>query len=98
MKRTAALIVPALLALAPNPGRADDKKDPDVRQSVVRVHAKQRFPHLAKPWMKQSPRDVTGSGVVIDGNRILTNAHLVVYASQVDVQPYQSSDRLTAKV
>jgi S1-C subfamily serine protease len=98
MRWTAALIVPALVLFAPAPGRADGKAEKDVRQSVVRVTATQRFPHLLKPWTKQDPRDVAGSGVVLDGRRILTNAHLVLYATQIYVQPHQSSDKLPARV
>jgi S1-C subfamily serine protease len=41
---------------------------------------------------------VTGSGVVIAGKRILTNAHVVNHASQVFVQPDKSSEKLSGKV
>ena len=43
------------------------------------------------PGPKTSPQQVKGSGVVIDGKRILTNAHVVRYASQIYVQPNQSA-------
>ena len=36
--------------------------------------------------------------MVIEGNRILTNAHVVSYAQQIYVQPYESSDKLDATV
>ena len=70
MNRTAALIVPALLLLATSASGAEDKADKDVRRSVVRVLATQRAPNVLKPWLKQSPREVYGSRVVIDGKRI----------------------------
>src|SRR5437764_1017552 len=38
------------------------------------------------------------AGVVIDGKRILTNAHLVRYASQVSVQARPGGDTFEAKV
>jgi S1-C subfamily serine protease len=98
MKPTAALLAPALALLATNAPRAEDKSDKDVRRAVVRVLATQRYPDVLKPWQKQTPREVAGSGVVIDGQRVLTNAHLVLYAGQVDVQPYQSSNRHPARV
>ena len=41
---------------------------------------------------------MTGSGVVIEGNRILTNAHVVGYASQVDIQASQAGDKVSATV
>ncbi len=51
-----------------------------------------------KPWAKQGPAEVTGSGVIIEGHRILTNAHVVTYASQVQVQANEAGDKVFAKV
>jgi S1-C subfamily serine protease len=69
-----------------------------IEHSVVKVFATQRAPDPFRPWSKQSPREVTGSGVVIEGKRILTNAHVVRYASQVQVQANQSGDKYSATV
>lgn len=68
------------------------------RASVVKVTATRRMPAPSQPWTKAPPQDIAGSGVVIEGNRILTNAHVVNYANQVYVQPYQSSDKVAAKI
>src|ERR1700744_960397 len=57
-----------------------------------------RHPDLAKPWTKQGSGEATGSGVVIEGHRILTNAHVVNYASQVQVQGNQAGDKVFATV
>jgi S1-C subfamily serine protease len=48
--------------------------------------------------VKQAPAEQSGSGVVIDGRRILTNAHVVRYASQVRVQADRSGEKLAARV
>lgn len=69
-----------------------------VENSVVKIFAQVRRPELTKPWTKQSPHEITGSGVVIEGKRILTNAHVVLYASQVQVQASQAGDKLAATV
>lgn len=69
-----------------------------VEDSVVKVFATTRNPELVKPWTKASPRKVSGTGIAIEGNRILTNAHVVLYASQVQVQANQSGDKLDATV
>ena len=69
-----------------------------VADSVVKVFATQRYPDVYKPWTKQAPREVTGSGVVIDGKRILTAAHVVLYANQVQVQANQAGDKISATV
>ena len=69
-----------------------------IRDLVVKIHAIHHTPDLLRPWTRNSPQQVKGSGVVIDGNRILTNAHVVRYASQIYVQPNQSASHLPARV
>jgi S1-C subfamily serine protease len=69
-----------------------------VSNSVVKVFSTVRRPDPLKPWSKAAPQEISGSGVVIDGKRILTNAHVVGYASQVQVQASQSGDKVPATV
>jgi S1-C subfamily serine protease len=69
-----------------------------VENSVVKIFSTLRRPDPYKPWAKQAPQSVTGSGVVIEGKRILTNAHVVGYASQVEVQAGQAGDKVGATV
>ena len=69
-----------------------------VENSVVKIFATKRNPDTFRPWTKQAPSEATGSGVVIAGNRILTNAHVVLYASQVQVQANQSGEKISATV
>ena len=59
-----------------------------IENSVVKIFSSVRYPDPYKPWAKQAPEDYTGSGVVIEGKRILTNAHVVDYASQVQIQAW----------
>jgi S1-C subfamily serine protease len=75
-----------------------DAQESKIRESVVKIFATLRYPDLTHPWSKHSPQEASGTGVVIDGKRILTNAHVVLYASQLLVESYQSSDKLPAKV
>ena len=70
----------------------------NLENSVVKVFSTLRRPDPYKPWSKAAPAEVTGSGVVIEGNRILTNAHVVGYASQVDIQASQAGDKVSATV
>jgi S1-C subfamily serine protease len=69
-----------------------------VENSIVKVFATMRYPDPFKPWAKQAPEEAVGSGIIIEGNRILTNAHVVLYASQVQVQANQASDKISASV
>src|SRR5579859_6833840 len=70
----------------------------NVENAVVKVFSTLRYPDPFKPWAKQAPTDVTASGVVIEGKRILTNAHVVLYASQVQIQGNQAGDKISATV
>jgi S1-C subfamily serine protease len=71
---------------------------PSIENSVVKVFSTMRYPDPFKPWTKQAPTEATASGVVIEGNRILTNAHAVLYASQVQVQANAAGDKVSATV
>lgn len=101
-KRTVRALLGAVLLLSiPNLcglARAGEAEESAIRESVVKVTTTMRLPDLTHPWSKQSPRDSSGTGVVIEGKRILTNAHVVLYASQLYVESYQSSDKLSATV
>jgi S1-C subfamily serine protease len=77
---------------------ADVNSSPAIENSVVKVFATMRYPDPFKPWAKQAPSEVTASGVVIEGRRILTNAHVVLYASQVQIQANAAGDKLPATV
>src|SRR5438067_10733628 len=76
----------------------NDEREGAIRESVVKVSATMRYPDLVRPWTKQSPREASGTGVVIEGRRILTNAHVVLYASQLFVETSQSGDKRAATV
>jgi S1-C subfamily serine protease len=69
-----------------------------VESSVVKIFSTIRAPEVARPWAKAPPAEATGSGVVVEGRRILTNAHVVLYASQVQVQAHQAGDKVSATV
>jgi S1-C subfamily serine protease len=69
-----------------------------IEKSVVKIFSTVRAPDFGKPWGKQSPRESSGTGIVIEGNRILTNAHVVLYATQVQVQANQAGEKLAAIV
>jgi S1-C subfamily serine protease len=99
---TRALLIGLGLALGtlPLPTRAlgQDAGESAIRESVVKIYATIRYPDALRPWAKQSPQEATGTGVVIEGKRVLTNAHVVSYATQLQVQPNGSGDKLPASV
>jgi S1-C subfamily serine protease len=87
-----AMIVWGLATIAPGAGAAAPE------DSVVKVFSSVRLPNPVRPWAKQNATEFNGTGVVIDGKKVLTNAHLVLYASEVFVQGRQGGDRVEAKV
>jgi S1-C subfamily serine protease len=91
----AILSAPSLLAADQD---SDSARESTIRESVVKISANLRYPEIVRPWTKQSPRQASGTGVVIAGKRILTNAHVVLYASQLSVESQQSSEKLNATV
>ena len=104
----AAALTPTAVLAADAPAAAttaaDTAGDPAARIServegaVVKIFATMRYPDVGRPWAKQAPVDATGTGVVLDGHRILTNAHVVLYASQIQVQANQEGDKYSARV
>jgi S1-C subfamily serine protease len=69
-----------------------------VENSVVKVFSIVSYPDVYRPWSKQQPTEVTGSGVVMAGKRILTNAHVVLYGGQIQIQANQAGDKIAASV
>jgi len=69
-----------------------------VENSVVKVFSTVRYPDYFRPWTKESPSEISGTGVVIEGKRILSNAHVVNYASQVQIQANKAGDKISASV
>lgn len=89
-----------LIGAPPNAAaRATDVvQPPALENSVVKIFSTMRYPDPFKPWTKQAPSEATASGVVIEGKRILTNAHAVLYASQVQVQANAAGDKVSATI
>ena len=86
------------LALVSQVRGQETPKADAIRESVVKVFTTMRLPDPVRPWQKGSSQEATGTGVVIEGKRILTNAHVVTYASQVFVQAEGSGDKVAASV
>jgi S1-C subfamily serine protease len=94
---------PATPSLAPESVAApatkpEESKSFKIENSVVHIFSTISRPEFTKPWAKASPQEISGSGVIIEGKRILTNAHVVLYAKDVQVQANQSGDKFNASV
>ena len=67
-------------------------------RSVVQITTFSQQPDWAAPWRFESVRRSSGSGFVIRGKRILTNAHVLSWARQVLVRRYQDPRPFLARV
>lgn len=96
----AGLLASSLLGLVgqANAAEASGANAQLVEDSVVKIFATIRRPDPTKPWQKQQPQEATATGVVISGKRILTNAHVVNYATQIEIQANQSGSKIPATV
>jgi hypothetical protein len=92
MRRTPFILFSCLLLSTPSTLWAAPE------DAVVKVFATVRYPNPLKPWTNGNPVDVLGSGAIIEGNRIVTNAHLVLYASDVQIQPRRGGSKIEAKI
>ena len=80
----------------PAPGQ--EAEDASIRKSVVKISTVQNPLDPFRPWARGHSEEVTGSGVVISGNRVLTNAHVVNHSSQIFIQPDKSTEKFEASV
>lgn len=69
----------------------------EITSAVVKVYAVVSKSDYYRPW-QQSVAQVTGSGLVISGNRILTNAHVVANFTYVEVRRNGEARRFRATV
>lgn len=87
-----------LLAVGAAAAPAQAPSEDAIKSSVVQFFTVIKEPDYYEPWKLGYQSNSGGSGVIIAGNRILTNAHVV--SNQVFVQVRKSGDdkKYTAKV
>ncbi|XP_042500878.1 protease Do-like 10, mitochondrial isoform X2 [Macadamia integrifolia] len=66
--------------------------------SVVKVFTVTSSPNYFLPWQNKSQRESMGSGFVISGRRILTNAHVVADQTFVLIRKHGSPTKYRAEV
>jgi len=70
----------------------------DVREAIVKIFTIRNRPDYTNPWNMFGPSSVNGSGCVIKGNRILTNAHVVSDQTFIQVRLFGQSKKFEAEV
>ena len=76
---------------------ASSHQEDTTKQAIVKIYTTSKIPNYQEPW-NSSIRSSTGSGAIIEGGFILTNAHVVADQSFLEVQRYGQRKRYIAKV
>ena len=87
-----------LTVLLAAPTAAASNNDRDMRRATVQIHFVASIPDYAQPWQPGHQGGGTGSGVVIDGHRILTNGHVVANAAYLSVRKSGDIKKYPARV
>ena len=69
-----------------------------VSGATVQISTVTAGPDYAKPWQLNATETFTGSGAIITGNRILTNAHNVAWAVSIEVRRPALQKKFPARV
>jgi S1-C subfamily serine protease len=83
-------------ALALGLGAAHADVDPS--DAIVKIYTVVNKADYYDPWFMRSPSSGTGSGCIIKGKKILTNAHVVSDETFVQVRRYGEARRVPARV
>jgi S1-C subfamily serine protease len=67
-------------------------------KSVVQIFNYFVEPNWSSPWIPDMAHGASGTGFLIDGNRIMTNAHVVAWATELKVRRYHDPKPYIAKV
>jgi len=70
----------------------------DPERSVVQIITFEQQPIWDAPWRFEAVRRMGGSGFVIKGKRVMTNAHVVSWGRQIIVRRYQDPRPYEAEV
>ncbi|XP_028762295.1 protease Do-like 2, chloroplastic [Neltuma alba] len=73
-------------------------QDGDFLNAVVKVYCTHTAPDYSLPWQKQRQYTSTGSAFMIEGRKLLTNAHCVEHDTQVKVKRRGDDTKYVAKV
>ncbi len=69
-----------------------------IQQSVVRINATEVQPDYRTPWNSGSVRRGIGAGFVIEGSRIMTNAHVVSNSRYLTIEREGDPNKYPARV
>jgi S1-C subfamily serine protease len=93
-RRALRALLVVLIAAAPVARAADEA----IQDAIVKIYTVVDNPDYYNPWRTHGPSGGTGSGCVIEGRKILSNAHVVGNQTFVQVRRYGEAKRYQARV
>jgi S1-C subfamily serine protease len=69
-----------------------------LEKSVVKISVTKQEYDYNQPWQKSNQSKSSGSGCIIEGNRILTCAHVVEFGEFIEIKKTKDSRRYTASI
>jgi S1-C subfamily serine protease len=70
----------------------------DVKDSIVKVFVNSNRMDYLNPWQSHGGQEFSGSGSIIEGNRILTNAHVINDSTFIQVRKESDPKKYVATV
>ena len=70
----------------------------NVKESIVKIYTVHKSHSYSEPWQMSGQASRTGSGCIIPGRRILTDAHVVADSTFIQVKRAGEAKRYTAEV
>ncbi|MCH9691416.1 MAG: trypsin-like peptidase domain-containing protein [Gammaproteobacteria bacterium] len=77
---------------------AEVQEQEQLKRSIIKIYTTAAAPDYFNPWALLNAQQLSGSGVVISGKRILTNAHVVANGSYIQVQRHGDAKKFRARV
>ncbi len=76
----------------------EEKGNDRIKDAIVKIYTVKNEPYYFNPWRTLPPKNVNGSGSIIEGEMILTNAHVVADQTFIQVRRSRDSRRYRARV
>ncbi len=92
------LVIIISLMLSPYTAFAWWSKTSNLKKSIVKIYGTYQRDNFLYPWQAGRPSQGSGSGFIIKGRKILTNAHVVSNARFLEVQREGNAKRYPAEI
>jgi len=92
------LICPSLSVAGDSPPLKASQRDMSLMNAVVKIFVTTNRMDYYRPWQSKGIKASGGSGAIIEGNRILTNAHVVSDQTFIQVKKDADPKKYTAQL